>query len=189
MMEKVEFRQKYLRKRENLNPEQRLAFNDAIQKRAIEFLEKRPQLGGIHLFLPIDRQNEVNTLPILTYLWQNDRMVFTSKVIRGSLRMETLTIPRGVKLIPDHWGIPIPESFDLVTTEAIDIVFVPLLAFDEQGGRIGFGKGYYDVFLASLAETVLKVGLSFFEPEPRLPKESHDIPLDYCITPEKIFTF
>ncbi|MFC3415999.1 5-formyltetrahydrofolate cyclo-ligase [Algoriphagus hitonicola] len=188
-MDKSEIRKKYILKRANLSDQERSALDKSIQKKVFDFLQERPQLQGIHLFLPIARQHEIDTLPILQSLWEKERMVFTSKVKRGSLEMDVLTIPRGVKMIPDHWGIPIPETFDVVGLEAIDLVFVPLLAYDSEGGRIGFGKGYYDVFLAKLRPNVLKVGLSFFPPEERLPKESHDISLDYCICPEKVFTF
>ncbi|WP_297337493.1 5-formyltetrahydrofolate cyclo-ligase [Algoriphagus sp.] len=188
-MDKTEVRKKYTLQRAMLSGQDRAARNKRIQEKVFDFLNKRPDVSGIHIFLPIERQVEVDTLPILQFLWDKGLMLFTSKVKRGSLEMEVLTIPRGVKLIPDHWGIPIPETFDVVGIEAIDLVFVPLLAYDLEGGRIGFGKGYYDVFLAKLSPKVLKIGLSFFPPEDRLPKESHDISLDYCISPEKVFTF
>lgn len=188
-MNKSEVRKKYILKRAILSERERAVLNHGIQEKACDFLRKRPDIRGVHIFLPIERQNEINTVPILHYLWENDRKAFTSRVNRDSLMMDILTIPRGVKLIPDHWGIPIPESFDRVGNEEIDLVFVPLLAYDLEGGRIGFGKGYYDVFLAHLEPRVVKVGLSFFSPEVHLPKESHDISLDYCISPEKVFTF
>lgn len=188
-MDKSEIRKKYILRRAGLSDQERAKLNRGIQEKVYDFLRKRPEIRGVHIFLPIERQNEINTIPILNFLWENNRKVFTSKVNRESLMMDILSIPRGVKLIPDHWGIPIPESFDKVGNEEIDLVFVPLLAYDLEGGRIGFGKGFYDVFLAHLESKVLKVGLSFFPPEVRLPKESHDISLDYCISPEKIFTF
>ena len=82
-----------------------------------------------------------------------------------------------------------PQESVRVTTTKIQVVFVPLLAYDKSGHRLGFGKGFYDRFLASLEQPVLKLGLSFFAPEEVITVESHDIPLDFCITPEQILKF
>ena len=68
-------------------------------------------------------------------------------------------------------------------------VFVPLLAFDESGSRIGYGKGFYDRFLSKCRPDSVKIGLSFFQSEPKIIHENIDFPLDYCITPKKIYTF
>jgi 5-formyltetrahydrofolate cyclo-ligase len=76
-----------------------------------------------------------------------------------------------------------------VSTEQIQAVFVPLLAVDLKGQRIGYGKGYYDQFLATINPKVIKIGLSIFEPIAQIPSESFDIPLDYCITPKNMFNF
>ena len=64
------------------------------------------------------------------------------------------------------------------------------MAFDGKGNRIGYGKGFYDEFLKNCSKDTLKIGLSFFEAEAAIDGiEPHDIPLDYCVTPEKIYTF
>ena len=70
------------------------------------------------------------------------------------------------------------------------MVFVPLLVFDQQGHRVGYGMGYYDRFLVQCSETTLKVGLSFFDPVSKIEDiKTHDIALDFALTPEGIFTF
>ena len=67
-------------------------------------------------------------------------------------------------------------------TEDIDVVLIPLIVFDENGHRIGYGKGYYDRFLESCRPDTLKVGLSILPPIKEIPEvEAHDIPMDYCI--------
>src|SRR5690606_3671762 len=81
-------------------------------------------------------------------------------------------------LLTDHtvikqnkWGIPEPvDSFGSIEipSEKLDVVFVPLLVFDEMGHRTGYGKGFYDRFLARCRAETLKIGLSFFEAEEKL---------------------
>ena len=58
-----------------------------------------------------------------------------------------------------------------------------------MGNRIGYGKGFYDRFLTTCPENVIKVGLSFFEPEDSILTVALDVPLDYVVTPEKTHTF
>lgn len=75
-------------------------------------------------------------------------------------------------------------------TSKIDVVFVPLLAYDNKGNRVGYGKGFYDHFLSECREDVVKIGLSFFEPEEAIEDVSAtDIRLDYCVTPMTVYNF
>ena len=72
----------------------------------------------------------------------------------------------------------------------MDVVFVPLLAFDEKGHRVGYGKGFYDRFLSQCKPEIIKIGLSFFEAEKEISYSGkNDIMLDHCITPNEIYSF
>ena len=74
-----------------------------------------------------------------------------------------------------------------VTIECIDIAIIPGLAFDEKGGRIGSGKGYYDRLIPRLAITTRKVALTLEEQiVPQIPMESHDKYVDIIITDKRI---
>ena len=67
---------------------------------------------------------------------------------------------------------------------------MPLLAFDKQGHRVGYGKGFYDVFLNKCKPETIKIGLSFYEAEDAIDDVfENDVKLDYCITPKTIYTF
>jgi 5-formyltetrahydrofolate cyclo-ligase len=69
-------------------------------------------------------------------------------------------------------------------------VFIPLLAFDKSGHRVGYGAGYYDRFLSKCKPDCLKVGLSFFEPVDEISDaDEFDVKLNHCVTPSKIWTF
>ena len=77
-----------------------------------------------------------------------------------------------------------------ITPEKLDVIFIPLLGFDKQGNRVGYGKGYYDRFLHQCKPEALKIGLSFFEAETTLIQDTteHDVPLDVCVTPTQVYS-
>jgi len=88
------------------------------------------------------------------------------------------------------YGIPEPVDGIEIAPNKIDVVFIPLLAFDNVGNRVGYGKGFYDQFLSECKPDVIKIGLSFFEPESFIEDiNKNDIPLNYCVTPNKVFSF
>jgi 5-formyltetrahydrofolate cyclo-ligase len=83
-----------------------------------------------------------------------------------------------------------PRSTCIVLPEDIDLVFVPLLSFDEKGYRVGYGKGFYDKWLAGCSPECLKVGISYFGPVESIEdRNDFDVPLDLCITPHNLYVF
>ena len=74
--------------------------------------------------------------------------------------------------------------------ENLDLIFIPLLAYDLEGHRVGYGKGYYDRFLKLTNKSSLKIGLSFFDPINKIQDiDDNDVKLDYCITPTQVHKF
>ena len=144
----------------------------------------------IHCFLPIQSKDEINTAMIIQYCWENNIKVVVpvSNFDDGTLKTAEFKPYTKTKLTKHN----IPEPIDPVWTnnDAIDLVITPLLAFDLKGYRVGYGKGFYDRFFASLLKDTKKVGISLFEPcEAIEDVNEHDIPLTHCVTPNKIFTF
>ncbi len=91
---------------------------------------------------------------------------------------------------PNKYGIDEPVNGMIIYPEEIDLVLVPLLAFDQIGNRVGYGKGYYDRFLKECRKDVLKIGFSFFEAEELIEGVNEfDVKLDHCITPNRIYSF
>jgi len=141
-----------------------------------------------HLFLPMANKNEINTEYILSIIQGKDKEVIVPKVEATTLKHYLLL--ESTKLMVNHWGIPEPVDGIEIEPKKIEVVFVPLLAFDTTGHRIGYGKGMYDGFLANCREDVIKIGLSFFEAADQFKEVfPSDIPLDYCITPHKTYKF
>jgi len=143
-----------------------------------------------HLFLTLVEQKEVHTDFILNILGGKDKEVVVSRSDFETMTMVHYLLTDGTRLVKSAYGIPEPVEGIEVPSKKIDVVFVPLLAFDKQGQRVGYGKGFYDRFLNECREDVISVGLSFFEAESE-PIEANetDVPLGYCVTPERVYSF
>ena len=83
-----------------------------------------------------------------------------------------------------------PDEHEVVEADQLDMVFVPLLIVDKAGYRAGFGKGFYDRYLARCRPDCIKIGFSYFEPVEILQdRHEFDVPLDICVTPEQVYVF
>ena len=142
----------------------------------------------IHLFLPIEGKAEIDTTLILTLLQGRDKQVVLPKVNGNSLQHILLT--DSTKLRKNQWGILEPEQGIEVPVRQLDVVFIPLLAWDKKGQRVGYGKGFYDSFLADCKPAVIKIGLSLFEGINEIEgTRPEDVQMDYCVHPEGIMAF
>ena len=88
------------------------------------------------------------------------------------------------------WDHPEPITGDLVEANQIDLAILPMLAFDEMGNRVGYGKGYYDRFIAEASKNMIKIGLSYFPPLSNIEDLGlYDKKLDFCVTPDRFYAF
>jgi len=143
-----------------------------------------------HIFLTMENQKEVHTDVVLNILAGKDKEVIVSRSDFESCSMVNYLLTDNTKLVLSNYGIPEPIDGIEVPSARMDVVFVPLLAFDEKGHRVGYGKGFYDRFLSECKADVIKIGLSFFEAEPNdIPHNPTDVALDYCVTPKKVYSF
>ncbi|PKP26102.1 MAG: 5-formyltetrahydrofolate cyclo-ligase [Bacteroidetes bacterium HGW-Bacteroidetes-2] len=143
-----------------------------------------------HIFLSIKEKNEVNTEYLLHILNGKDKNCVLSKSNFKDLTMKHYLLTDNTIIKKNSCNIPEPVDGIVVPTEKIQVVFIPLLAFDVVGNRLGYGKGFYDRFLLECKKEVVKIGVSLFEAEENLmPHDPFDIRMDFCITPEKIYRF
>jgi len=141
-------------------------------------------IRNLHCYLPIDRFNEPDTKLIFERVWQEFPEIITSvpRIDYATGELASVVYSSTCPVVQNKWGLSEPEGGTVLHPEAIDLAVVPLLCFDERGFRVGYGKGYYDRFLAKCKPTCLKVGLSFF-PALEMIEDVHeyDVPLDLCI--------
>jgi len=146
-------------------------------------------LDYYHIFLSISQKKEIDTSFTLSLLQGKNKNVVVPKVDSNGKLLNCL-LSQNTKLKKSVWQIPEPVECNEIPSKLIDVVFIPLLAFDTQGNRVGYGKGFYDKFLKECRPDVIKVGVSLFEAEKSIADVStEDVPLNYCVTPEKTYTF
>ncbi len=188
MLKKI-LRNEYLQKRKALSEQEIEQFSKKIHDWFFRSIAVH-SYSTIHSFLPIKHNNEINTWLIINTL-QND--FSTNIVIPKSHEDGTMShylLTKDTVFEENKWKIPEPISNSQFPISNIDLVLIPLLCFDKKGYRVGYGKGYYDKFLADCRPDVLKIGLSIFEPIEHIEDiDSFDIKLNYCITPNRIWSF
>ncbi len=186
-MLKKDLRLKYASARVNITPQELLNSSLTIANKLLGL----PiwNANNYHIFLPISSKNEVDTSFILSILHGKDKNIVLPKVT-GRNTLEHILLTDNTKLVANSWGVPEPVEGIEILPSKIDVVFLPLLAFDIKGNRVGYGKGFYDSFLSQCKKDVIKVGLSIFEAEDEITDvNENDIPLDYCVIPQKIYSF
>ena len=185
-MDKSKIRKKYNSKRNELS-------DDEIESKSLSIANQclKLDIWGFdiyHIFMPIKSKKEVNTEYLLHILQGKDKNIAVPKSDFDTFKMNNFILTDNTTFEINPYGIPEPVNGISLESSQIQVVFVPLLAFDQLGNRIGYGKGFYDRFLQELKPSCLKLGLSVFPPElhaiPDL--QDHDFPLDKIIYPDLI---
>lgn len=189
-MTKAALRGIYREKRKQLTSHEIEKMNDLI---LVNFQKLTlPYIDYVHTYLASPKLGEPQTDPIVRYLqFKNPSLkVLVPKIGSGNGEMLHLAIDDEAEWKVNQFGISEPSSGVPVEADLIDLVLVPLLTFDLRGNRVGFGKGYYDRFLALCRKDVIKIGISFFEPAEEIEDiNEYDIPLNIVVTPQHIYTF
>jgi 5-formyltetrahydrofolate cyclo-ligase len=188
-MTKKELRGLYLKKRTALSVQEKDKLEDLI---LIRF-----QSAGIDVpdmtmsYICSEANNEYD--PVLVERFSrflNPFLNIAYPVIGPADSMEAVVPGKDEKFKRNKFGIEEPEDGSIIDPLNIDMILVPLLAFDQKGYRVGYGKGYYDRFLRNCREDVLKIGFSFFSAEEVISDiNEFDVPLDLCITPGSVYYF
>lgn len=167
-MEKADLRNRLKQARLKLSAAERTNASRAICERLKQSMDWS-SVKSVHYFEPLHYMNEVDLGELVVWLEGEHRHIqlFTPKKIKG--QWEMVSIKDGLA----------PEQFE--------VIIVPMLGFDRELNRIGYGGGYYDKFLATQPKAK-KIGVCFeLGIVEQIPAESHDVPLDMVITERTLY--
>ena len=187
-MLKSEIRLLYKEKRTGLSPNEIVRISAQVQALVRDSFSFKGKY--VSIFLPIERQNELQTYSILEDIIQQGGFPVVAKANFSDLSMELFLYESQSQLKLNNFGIPEPINGIEILATQLDFVFVPLLAIDDKGYRVGYGKGFYDRLLSCCKPECLFIGLHLFDEfiaiEDLHPK---DMALHMCITPKGLYDF
>lgn len=179
---KQSFRYQALIRRKEILASDRVALDSAITKITYSFLQKRKTMEiALYYSLP----EEVDTHELLQLLLNEEFNISLPSILANNT-MQFSRIYSIKDLKPGKFCLE-PSAID-ANYVTPDMVLVPLVAFDAKGNRIGYGKGFYDMALSKIPNT-LKVGLAYSLQEIKVADiYSNDVPLDCIITENGVYT-
>ncbi len=186
-MLKKKLRQIYLEKREGLSDQfvklESLKISDILTQNFP--LENKT----VHCFIPIAEKNEIDTWLLIDRIMEKGKVV----VPKANFEDNSMThyyFEKNTELALNQYDILEPKNAKKCEVKDIDIVLLPLLAFDKKGDRVGYGGGFYDRFIAQLPKKTQLIGLSLFEPVDEIKDiDTFDKKMHCCISPTQIFYF
>ncbi|OCX51156.1 5-formyltetrahydrofolate cyclo-ligase [Mucilaginibacter sp. PPCGB 2223] len=190
MPTKQQLRKIYLAKRQQLSPEEYAELNRQLltEFQQLDFTG----IKYLHCYLPILSKKEPDTRLLLNWLkvTRPDIKIVYPQTDFADHSMRHFADDADLVLAENMLGITEPIAGNMVDVSNIDMAVVPLLAFDKRGFRVGYGKGFYDRFMAQCKPGAHFIGLSFFGPEEKIEDiDGYDKPLHQCITPDQLYLF
>ena len=190
-MIKKELRKIYKQKRLDLSPQQILKLDDLLliqfQRMAFE-----PGVQVLLNYFSMPHNGEIDTHLFERYMMYLVPGLQVAYPVIDFIEctMQPYLVNEETTIVQNNYLIPEPVDGIRIDEETIDVVFVPLLAFDQQGYRVGYGKGFYDRFLKKCRADVITIGFSYFDPIDKIEDANQfDVPLKYCITPQQLYEF
>lgn len=182
-MEKADLRKIYKEKRQQLSGIDIEELQENIYQQIYDL--EISNIKNVHVFLSLEKFKEINTNPIIDYYRSQNKKIVVSKSDFTNNSLTHFYLEKDTTIALNKYGIPEPVNAVQVSESKLDLVFVPLLISDEQHYRVGYGKGFYDRFLANCRKDCKKIGLNFFKPIPKISDSNEfDIALDEVIYPK-----
>ncbi len=153
------------------------AWSAKINEKLCAMMNER-KVKVVHCFLPMGK--EIDVWPSILFALQRGIKVVTTKTLPKA-KLQHLVLSDPENLEQGRFGTKHPKDAEEYTG-AYDLIIVPGMVFDANGGRIGYGAGYYDHFLSS-HENAYKVGVCYpFQILDFVPQEQHDVSLDLVLS-------
>jgi 5-formyltetrahydrofolate cyclo-ligase len=194
VMKKSDIREKALAERKSWTQQDFELKNVQLLNQIIEFLNPLPRNLMLMSFHSMEQHREIMTAKLHELLIHEPfyhQLIFPKVEKNMSQLIPYLTDKKSI-FVRSDWGIlePTNDTSVQLNPKDINLIFIPLLAIDTQGHRVGYGKGFYDRFLANTKPELIKIGLCLEEPiEPIEDLNSFDIAMDFAITPKSVYRF
>lgn len=184
-MPKRRIRRSHIMMREQLTTQQRADLSTGAQSMLVQqawFVEAKL----IALYSSI--RNEVDTQHLFEMAISLGKRVVFPRIDNGQMVFIEVRSQRDFRL--GTFGVLEPVGTKVVSVDCVDLIIVPGVAFDRSGFRIGFGKGFYDQALENRPLSCRLAGLGYaFQLEDSIPREAHDVSLDWLVTDQEVLCF
>lgn len=150
------------------------------------FLDYIPLKDGAVVSCYWPKGRELDTFPLMERLIENGYIVALPVIEKSSRVLKFVRWDASVEMVSGLFDVAHPIIHDDTQWLVPDVFILPLLAFDRQGTRLGYGGGYYDATLEAYQQKkdILAVGLAYAQQAClfNLPAEKHDVRMDWVVT-------
>ena len=169
---KREIRKVALQTRNALTKEQQLEYSQRIVEQLKPYLK-----GNIAIYQSFGSEVSLQSLELDTYYLP---------VVKEHYQMDFVACHQQTVFQKNSYGIDEPTSQQIVNPSALDVMVIPMVAFDKDNQRLGYGKGYYDRYLKQTS--CLKIGVAFScQKVDTVYADANDVRLDLIITENRIY--
>ncbi|WP_446899578.1 5-formyltetrahydrofolate cyclo-ligase [Clostridium sp. LBM24168] len=181
MKDKNVIRNNMILLRKSLNIAERIKLDNIIFEKIINSFDYK---NASCIFIFVSYKSEIDTHNIIKEALADGKIVCVPKVISKDKGMIAGYIKKFSDLVHGKFNIlEPPDDKSEVCRSRIDLAYIPGVAFDNCGGRLGYGGGYYDRFLKGLRTDCKKIGICYkFQIVDKVPMEEHDIYIDKIIS-------
>ena len=193
-MEEICAKKKLLRKeilniRNNMNSDNKKEKDTIIKEK---FLNSDYYKKAKNIFIYISYGSEIDTKEIINYALGDGKTIFVPRTEFETKLMDAVKITSLNNMTEDRYGILEPSKEEpYIQPDQLDLIVVPGVAFDKEGGRTGYGAGYYDRYFKKISKEragkIKKVALAYdFQVIDNVPIDEQDVRIDCVITEKKI---
>ncbi|WP_349815576.1 5-formyltetrahydrofolate cyclo-ligase [Chryseobacterium sp. Marseille-Q3244] len=176
-----------MQKRKALSRDEAFLLSEKIFQNFITYFKPQSE-EKVHIFVPIEKFNEIDTQIFIDYFLAQNIRVYVPKIVDDQLI--AIEIFKDTVFETNHWGISEPISNEDSGEKDFHYVITPLLYCDRKGNRIGYGKGFYDRLFQNISAETKKIGVNYFDPDECIDDVwENDIPLDYLVTATEVLSF
>jgi 5-formyltetrahydrofolate cyclo-ligase len=188
-MLKSEIRKTFKERRKFVAPFELNRISEVCTKIVLERFDFSGKI--VSVFLPIEKQKDINTYELVEEIMMRGGTIALSKSNFDNHSLVHYKYEKTSQLEVNSYGIPEPKFGEEIHEVMLDFVFVPLLAINNQGHRVGYGKGFYDKLLSKCKPNCVFIGLNIFDEFVIIDDidTKLDVALHYCVTPNGFYDF